>query len=74
MRALMVIVTITCVVLALPEGYVLLAVVTAWMLVGAAIIIVLMIFQAPIYRFLSGGKLKDKGELFTRVSNHGEEE
>lgn len=73
LRALMVIVTIACIVLAFPEGYVLLAAVTAWMLVGAAIIIVLMIFQAPIYRLLSGLKRKDKGGTLTTRSDLGDQ-
>ena len=62
MRALMVIVTVACVVFALPGGYVLLALGTVWMLVGAAILWVLMILRAPIYRFLSGVKLNGKGK------------
>ena len=62
MRALMAIVTVACVVLALPGGYVLLAVGTVWMLIGAAITWVLTIFRAPIYRFLSGVKPDGKGK------------
>ncbi len=62
MRTLMAIMTVACVVLALPGGYVLLAVGIVWMLIGAAIVWVLMTFRAPIYRFLSGVKLVEKGD------------
>jgi len=55
----MVIITIACVVFALPGGYVLFVVGTVWMLMQAAIIWVLMIFRRPIYGFLSGVKLEE---------------
>ncbi len=57
---LMAIMTVACVILAIPGGYVLLAVGTVWMLIGATIVWGLMRFQAPIYRFLSGAKLEKK--------------
>ncbi len=60
MRTLMAMITVVCVVLALPAGYVLLAVVTVWMLIGAAMIWVLMVFRAPISHFLSGVKVNQK--------------
>ncbi len=61
MRTLMAIITVACVVFALPGGYVLLVVGTVWMLIGAALVRVLMIFRTPIDRFLSGAKLEEKG-------------
>jgi len=54
MRTLMIFITVACVVLAFPGGYVLLVVGTIWMLLGTVIVWVLLIFRATIYRFLSG--------------------
>jgi hypothetical protein len=51
---LMVIITIACLVLALPAGYVLLAVGLAWLLLAAAITGLLWLLRAPINRFLAG--------------------
>jgi len=53
---LMKVVTVFCVVLAFPQGYVLLVIGTAWMLLGWAILWFLIAFQTPIYRLLSGVK------------------
>ncbi len=61
MRTLMVFITVACVFFALPGGYVVLVVGTVWMLIGAAIVPALMKFRAPIYRFLSGVKLEERG-------------
>lgn len=54
MKALLAIFTLTCVILAIPGGFVLLIVGTLWWLIGAALVTVLMFFKAKIYRFLSG--------------------
>lgn len=62
MNALLGIVTLICVVLAIPGGYVLLVVGIVWMLIGAALVMVLMIFRVQIYRFLSGLKNADEGK------------
>jgi glycerol-3-phosphate acyltransferase PlsY len=60
LRALLTVTTVTCIVLALPSGYLLLAVGVIWMMLGVAISMVLLRFRAPIYRILSGAKLKEK--------------
>ena len=62
MKALLGITTLACIVLAFPKGYVLLAVGTVWLLVGAALVGVLMIFKATIYRFLSGVNIGNDGK------------
>ncbi len=62
MKTLLGIITLACVVLAIPGGYVLLVVGTVWMLIGAALVRVLIIFRVQIYRFLSGLKIADKGK------------
>jgi len=62
LRTLMVIITAACVILAFPAGYVLLSIGVVWMLLGTAIVRVLLIFRAPIYRFLSGVKMEEKEE------------
>ena len=58
----MAIVTIVCVVMALPEGFVLLGTIAAWILLGAIIVGLLMFIQAPLYCLLSGVKQKKKNE------------
>ena len=62
MKALLGIITLACIVLAIPGGYVLLVVGTVWLLVGAALVRVLMISNVPIYRFLSGLKIEENGK------------
>ncbi len=62
LRAMMAIITVACLILAFPGGYVLLAAGTIWMLIGATIIWVLMIFRAPIYRLLSGVNPDENGK------------
>jgi hypothetical protein len=59
LRTLMVIITVACVVLALPRGYVLLAVGVVWALVAAAVTWVLMLCRRPIYHVVSGVKLDE---------------
>ena len=54
MRTLLVVVTVACLVFALPGGYVLIIFGTAWALIGAAILGVLLKFRGPIYRLLAG--------------------
>ena len=54
MKALLGIIALACVVLAIPGGYVLLVVGTVWLLIGAALAKVMMIFKTPIFRALSG--------------------
>ncbi len=61
LRTLLAIITVACMILAIPGGYVLLETGTAWMLLGAAIVWVLMIFRSPLDRFLSGAKPKEEG-------------
>ena len=56
----MTIVTVTCVVLALPAGYVLLGTIIAWALLGALIMIMLILFQAPLFYLLSVVKQKKR--------------
>ena len=57
--SLMALVTVVCMVFALPEGEVLLVAFTVWVSLGALILSVLLLFQAPIYRLLSGTKQVD---------------
>ena len=54
MKTLLGVVTLACIVLAIPGGYVLLIVGTVWLLIGTSITKVMLIFRVQIYRFLSG--------------------
>ena len=54
MRTLLVVMTVACLVFALPGGYMLIIFGTAWALVGAAILGLLLKYHVPIYRLLAG--------------------
>ena len=55
-------VTIVCVILAMPQGYVLLATLGFWILLGAVILSLLVLFQAPLFFLLSGTKKRKNGK------------
>ena len=61
-RGLLILVTVACVVLAFPGGYVLVVIAAVWMLVGAAIAWVLMKFRRPLYRLLSGVRVDERDQ------------
>ncbi len=54
MKSLMLLITIMCVVLALPGGYVLLAVACIWLVLVAAVASLLIVFSKTINRWLAG--------------------
>lgn len=62
MKSLLIALTIACLVLAIPGGYVLLLAGGAWFLLATAITLVLIRYRAGISRLLSGTPSDDRSE------------
>ena len=68
MRALLIALTVACVILAFPSGYLLLLVGMGWFLLQAGIIWFLVKFRTPIYRVLQGNKKFKESESHEQSS------
>jgi len=60
LRELMIVMTIICLFLALPGGYILVGLILIWATLQAAILGLLTAIQKPLYRVFSGEKVSDK--------------
>jgi hypothetical protein len=70
--ALLVLTTAICVLLAVPGGYLLLVTLGLWILIGAGIMVVLLVLQAPVYALFRrrlGGDSEDTEEPARRSPN-----